>query len=353
MKKTKIQFAVFFLFLFLFFGCINLGGPSDKLDPVKDTSKTQPKQEPKAPEIIIISKTNQTISAEKPIIVPPEVAKPKGIHYTPNKDAKFAVYFIYVGDPTQHGDAILVKKGDAEILIDAGPESNAQNVLTTLETLGVDDIELLISTHADPEHYGGIPTILDNYDVEEFWWSGYSYGNPSYLELISQVNAKEIPVKQVKYSDSFEINGFNLFVLNPPESENKFTDIDNNAIAIKLTDRDFCLMLNSDILYGAQIKLIQRSINLQCEIMQTPTHGLGLGNSQIDQLLLKVKPKVAIMSGGPSDITSTADKIGSRPAVREKLKIKGVVSVYENYLDGGKTVKITSDGQLYSVDYVN
>lgn len=340
---------IIFISGMLLFGCLNFGQPSDKIAPVKDISKDNTKGSNAT--IVITSTKNKTVGTDKTNQTA-VIEQPINISYSEDTNAKMAAYFVYVGDEDHQGDAILIKKGDVDILVDAGPKENVGKLMTQLQSSGVDDIEILISTHADPDHYGGMKEVLDKYDVEQFWWNGQDDSDPNYKEILSEVNSKKIPVKKVSYGDKFEINGVTFSVLNPPEPEAAFTDSDNNAIALKVQDNKVCMMLTSDILFGAEIKLVQRPMDLQCDIMQMPTHGLGTGNAQIDQLLLKVQPKVAIMSGGPGDSTIGADKKGSRPATYEKLKVRGVTQIFENYKNGGKTVRVSTDGELYTVDYV-
>ena len=122
--------------------------------------------------------------------------------------------------------------------------------------------------------------------------------------------------------------------------------LDNDAIAVKVTDRNFCVLLTSDILFGAQTYL-QNNADVKCKIMQSPYHGLGIGNSQIATFLLKVNPDDVIVSGGPYE--NVQDPKGSRFSLYELTKLYGM-NHYDNY--NGKTVEITSDGTNYGIKYL-
>ncbi len=246
----------------------------------------------------------------------------------------------------RQGEAILIKKGDADILIDAGPAENANYLINFLRQKGVDDIELLISTHARPENYGALGTLLDNIEVEQFMWNGDTGGDAAYAALVEKAKQKSRKSLEAEYLSEISINGINLLVLNPRNWSERFSDIDNNGIVLKITDRDFCLMTTGDIAYGAQAKISTgNGFDPKCEVLQIPNYGLGLGTSQIDLLLLKVAPKTAIITGSPFD---PADE---RYTIEEKLRVKRI-RYYGNFNSSRNStniVRITSDGYNYSV----
>ncbi|MBI5046667.1 MBL fold metallo-hydrolase, partial [Candidatus Micrarchaeota archaeon] len=262
-------------------------------------------------------------------------------------DAKtpFVIYFISVGDSENQGDAILIRKGDLTVLIDAGPEKNVGNVVNFLNSKGVDTINILVSTVVDPEHYGGMNKVVDNFNVQEFWWSGNTFKEENYTKLINKIKQKGITDRLISRGEEYDLNGLKAKILNPSQPQT-FTDVSNNAIAMKLTQNNFCATLTSDMLFGAQAEVLNLN-DPKCSILQIPYHGLGKGTAQIDFLLLKVNPKDAIISGGIED-PSPGGK-GSRYSVLEKMRVKGI-KVYQNYVNG--TVRITSDAISYQIDYV-
>ncbi len=56
------------------------------------------------------------------------------------------------------GDAILVRSAGAVALIDAGPEPD--RLTRCLSRVGIDHIDLLVLTHYDLDHVGGVPALL-------------------------------------------------------------------------------------------------------------------------------------------------------------------------------------------------
>ncbi|MEK6979280.1 MAG: MBL fold metallo-hydrolase [Candidatus Micrarchaeota archaeon] len=346
--KNIFLFAIVAMLL-VAFGCINLGGeqkpvPDGKTGDGNGTSV-------KTPKVIETGGQNFTVAANK---TPDEnEGKTPGIKYESTPDDMIAIYFVYVGELDKHGDAILIKKGDVEILVDGGPSKTGEKTIDFLKTRGVDDIELMISTHADPEHYNGLIATADEYPVEEFWWAGNTFDDGVYSSFIADMK-KKTTVKAAAYGDKIEINGIKIEILNPQKDlADRYNDVKNDAIALKVSDRKFCAILTSDIVVGAQTNIIQQTgVDIKCPVMQAPYHGLGQGSAQIDLFLLKVNPKDVISSGGPAGYAYTdvsKDKIDTRKALRDKLKTRKM-NYWENYKNG--TVRVVSDGTEYNVQYM-
>ncbi|MDD5023094.1 MAG: hypothetical protein PHU63_02915, partial [Candidatus ainarchaeum sp.] len=118
-------------------------------------------------------------------------------------------------------------------------------------------------------------------------------------------------------------------------------------------------MLFSDTVYGPQAKMMtEYKEAMECDVMQIPFHGLGTGNTQLNLLLLYVKPEYVIMTGNENlgqvpnqDMMrdSTYQQIGYA-----KAKLYTVFpSDYPTKNSNGGTVKVTSDGDTYLVSYSN
>lgn len=326
--------------LLLAFGC--LGGAPEQ--PPMQENQTNGSNQGNI-QIIIGEQTNQTtvknMTEEE---TPPPILPPKtGLNYTRDPDALFGVYFIDVGGPALHGDAILIKKGDMDILVDAGPMQKSGKVVDFLRSRGVDDIEVLVSTNADPRHYGGIEAVSENFEIEEFWWNGQASNDADYSNLVQDIKAKAWKTEVVEDGFSSELNGINITALNPPAMD-RFDDVNNDAIVLRMDDRNFSLLLTSGIQTGAQGRLInQRQSEIRAELIQAPYYGVGSGTGNIGIFLITAKPKSMIISGSSDE--SAANGGSREPFMR--LMTQYNISWYDNYENG--TIRISGDGSTYSV----
>ncbi len=280
---------------------------------------------------------------------PPPVEESKEVNYTYGPNDSLAIYFIYVGDMQEklHGDAILIKKGDLDVLVDAGPLQSSGRVLDFLQSHNIDDIDVLVSTNADPRHYGGIGPVADAYRVEEFWWSGKAFGDAAYVALGATMASRVKTERNLSRGFSMTLDGVEFLALNP--GPKPFADVNNDAIVLRVSDRNFSAVLLSGVQFGAQGDLLnnQRAL-LKCNVMQAPYYGLGAGTSGIANFLASTRPELMVISGGPDESSVSG---GSRDPFRRLLDENDIAYI-ENYANGGQTVRILYDGESCAYGYL-
>ncbi len=86
------------------------------------------------------------------------------------------------------GDAVLVQLGTSQLLIDAGPYSDG--VLRCLEqNLPWWDrqLEILVISHADADHIGGMQAVMERYAVREVWLDPIAKDSAMFADLITTI----------------------------------------------------------------------------------------------------------------------------------------------------------------------
>jgi beta-lactamase superfamily II metal-dependent hydrolase len=140
------------------------------------------------------------------------------------------------------------------------------------------------------------------------------------------------------------LNGMTLTILNPIYKQ--FNDVNNDAIALRLDDRNFSMVLLSDAQFGAENEMLNHEQPLlRCQVMEAPYYGLGVGTASIGNFMKTLQPQVVVISGGPDQSASSG---GSRDPFRRTLQQDGI-PYYENYVGG--TLRVVSDGSNYSIGY--
>ena len=323
----------------LLFGC--LGGET----PANQTNQSNQSNQTKPPPVTIIigNQSNQTTTGntttEPP---PPPPPPPAGIDYEYDPNQIAGIFFFDVGSPTVHGSSILIKKGDLDILLDAGPAEKGPQVVNELVARGVDDIDVLVSTSADPRRYGGLAAVADHYEIEEFWWAGDTFDDPDYANIVQTITAEAESEKIVERGFSSELNGINFTALNPPSV--RFDDVNNDAIVLRVVDRNFTMLLLSNAQKGAHQKLVnEQQALIKARVMEAPYYGTGEGTRDIALFLITAKPEWAILEGSPDDSAANG---GDRDPFLELLEQYDIQ--WEETYDNG-TVRVTTDGNDYTV----
>lgn len=95
------------------------------------------------------------------------------------------VAFLDVGQ----GDAIYIEAPNGnQMLIDGGPGKAVLRELSKVMPFYDRNIDVVIATHADQDHVGGLPDVLDKYKVGLFLETGVSGESSSYKELENILN---------------------------------------------------------------------------------------------------------------------------------------------------------------------
>ncbi len=257
------------------------------------------------------------------------------IEYAEDPNSNLFIYFITVGYGDTQGDAILIKKGDFDMLVDAGPLEKKHEVVNFLFEKGVDDIEVLVSTHEDPEHSGGLSYVGENFRIGEIWRP--EEGSAGYTAMINSIK-NENGIKYVEKGDQRIFNGLHIIVENPVAGDQRFFDTDNDGVVLRLEDRGFCTLLTGDIDGSAQTKILMDSE--PCDVVQMPWHGMSEGLSNLDFFFDTLEPYAIVISGSEKDWTN------SRQTLYNKAELRGI-EVYENY--DGTAAKVTFDGNDFAI----
>jgi competence protein ComEC len=125
-----------------------------------------------------------------------------------------------------HGLAVVVATGDGGTWVyDCGrmrdPSVGRRIIAPTLWARGVRYIDAIILSHADSDHYNGLPDLLDRFSVgvvrvpPDF----ATAANPGAIRLLEQVRARGVPVGLIAAGDRWEAAGARFSVWHPPRTE--------------------------------------------------------------------------------------------------------------------------------------
>ncbi|MBN1170476.1 MBL fold metallo-hydrolase [Candidatus Micrarchaeota archaeon] len=335
------------LMLIVFAAALLFGCTGETIQP-ENNATNETEIQPPPVSIIIEEQKNQTqedITPPSPPAAENET-ETTDIQYEFEPDIPMGIFFIDVSGSNLHGNAILIKKGDLDILVDAGPEQNKGKTVDLLKSRRVDDIDLLISTSADPRMYGALEAVMDNFEVEHFWWNGKTFRNQEYTALIGDIQEKVKETRIVSRGDRISLNGLELEILNP--SELAFDDVNNDAIVLKITDRNVSILLTSGVQRGATQKMTNEiASKIKSDILQAPYFGTGEGTRDIGLFLLASGPENVIITGSSDDSPANG---GSREPF-ERLLAQYNIGWYNQYELG--TIRITSNGYEYAIQNIS
>ena len=211
-------------------------------------------------------------------------------------ESQWAMAMLDVG----HGDATVIRSPEGRVVVvDGGDRSpygdlGRRVVSPFLRAHGMRRIDIMVATHGDRDHIGGLFTLLDHWDVGELWVSATMKGGPLENALIKKCSEKGIPVKRVHAGMNTDLGGAQLEVLHPPADWPAHYSDNDNAIVLRYTVAGTRMLLTADVEYAGEAAL--RRADCSADIMKAPHHGSNTSSSA--EFIEAVGPKLAIASTG-------------------------------------------------------
>lgn len=236
---------------------------------------------------------------------------------TQKEKQKTEMVFLDVGQ----GDAMLVSlPGDAQILIDAGPSDQILTKLSEYLPFYDKDIELAILTHPHIDHLQGFASVLKNYNVKNFIFSGVNYKSQVYAQLIEALKKEGSNIYLAKMGDAISYADQPILkILNPPQIllGQSFKNIHDSVIVsqLNLGRKKFLLLADAD--ENLDRKLITSNLIEDIDVIKVGHHGSKTATAP--ELLKIAKPEEAVISVGRNsyghpnpDVLERLQKIGAK-----------------------------------------
>ncbi|MFH1038365.1 MAG: helix-hairpin-helix domain-containing protein [PVC group bacterium] len=204
---------------------------------------------------------------------------------------KLVVSFIDVGQ----GESILIECPNCQaILIDGGNMSAGSQVVSYLRKRSIPKIDLLIATHPDADHMGGLANVIRNNIVGKFFDPDIPNPSTYYLKLLQLVKVMNIPSVRGRRGDEYRFGEVMLKILNPPDSLHE--NADNCSVVVELRYGENRFLFTGDAAAAAEIGMLEGRQVSRCQVLKIGHHGSI--SSTCMKLLHRVNPEVAVISCG-------------------------------------------------------
>ena len=169
-----------------------------------------------------------------------------------------------------------------------------------LDAQSIRELDMVVLTHPDFDHGGGLGHILQNYRVEHILGiSDMTLDSQTHQRLQSIAKARDIPYS-FRYKSEIDMKSdVKLNLLHPIDeaSTNLLDDNKNDdSLVLKLSYGEVDILFTGDIETNAETRLIESGQDLRSEVLKVPHHGSRSSSSAL--FLDKVQPKYAIFSLG-------------------------------------------------------
>lgn len=207
------------------------------------------------------------------------------------------VHYINVGQ----ADATLVLTSNKSILIDTGRMDVEDAVINYMRSKNVQRLDYLIITHFDRDHFGEAEDILEKVKIGTIVMPRQEITSIEHQRLMDLVATKE-EIKVLYANDIVgkELDGLDelsIKILAPLESF--YEESNNYSIVSMVTYGENKFLFTGDLEDETTICKTYTDAFLSCDAYKVGHHGSK--NSSGTEMLLKIKPKIAIISCGENN----------------------------------------------------
>jgi competence protein ComEC len=206
-------------------------------------------------------------------------------------------------------DYVLMFDCGSQQFLDAGKRS----VLPVLENLNIRQIDCLMLSHADIDHYGGALDVADGVTVKEVLLPQHmlddAKANPrkATANLLKGLEDRQIPIHVVQAGWTHDYQGHALELIWPPlPSEFPLERDNDSSLVLSIKTHGKRILLNGDIQQRAITTMLNRGMDLKADITDLAHHGSVV--KATPDWLEAVKPEIAIQSAGWARLYSDRDK---------------------------------------------
>ena len=215
-----------------------------------------------------------------------------------------------------HGLAVLVRSPDGKALLyDCGrmgdPRVGRRLIAPALWARGVRRIDVLILSHADSDHYNGLPDLLDRFEVAAVrvppGFGGAA--NPGAIRLLDEVRARGIPVAEVARGDRIDLGtGLDLEVLHPGREVRPGSTDNARSVVLAVESGRDRLLLTGDLEREGLTDLVARPPPDPPGVFLAPHHGGRASNPA--WLYEWARPSLVVASQRPPN-SGSRDPLGA------------------------------------------
>lgn len=273
-------------------------------------------------------------------------------------DEKLHLVFCDVGQ----GDAILIIQGSTQVLIDGGPGNQVLDCLANHLPFWDRTIELVILTHPELDHFGGLIDVVDRYNISQFVLNSIVNDSTAFWEFRDRVLAEGSEIHSLVAGDQINLTQLQFLVLwpspplrrgselvwHPTESTDKEKilgaassalraggggDLNETSVVVQLVFGDFDALLTGDISSRIEKQLSWENSD-PIEVLKVAHHGSKYSTGE--EFLARLKPKLGVIMVGKNSFGHPTEEVLGR------LESEGV-DYFRTDQDG--EIELVTDGK--------
>jgi competence protein ComEC len=195
------------------------------------------------------------------------------------------------------GDATLISKGNFHMLIDAGKNEMGATVVKFLKKENIEKLDLLIGTHPDSDHIGGLDDVLDAVSVDTVYMPKAKKSTKTYSDVESALEraGEKASMPEIGTEYTYDSNVILRF-LSPSKT---YSDSNDNSLVVQLAYGKTRFLFMGDAEETAESDILKKGYDLTCDVLKLGHHGSYTATSLA--FLQAADPTYAVISCGKNN----------------------------------------------------
>jgi competence protein ComEC len=225
------------------------------------------------------------------------------------------------------GQCLLLRSQGQTIMVDCGgtnDETVGDQAAAVLDSVGEDRVDVLILTHYDSDHTGGVVELMDRVTVVQLLMPDLNQDPETRAALEEAAQARNIPVTYVTEKTTVSLGNGQVTIF-PPDGVNGT----NAGISLLAQGEKTNILITGDLDGESEQRLLDRWNLPVVDILIAGHHGSKSSTTQ--ELLDQIQPKIVVISVGKNNYghpaQETLDRIAAVGAVVYRTDQCGTVKI--------------------------
>jgi len=246
---------------------------------------------------------------------------------------ELAVWFVDVGQ----ADCALLSDGSASVLVDAGGNATAKDVVAFLREQGIERLDYAIGTHPHEDHVGGLDAVLDAVPVDTLILPEKEGDTKTYEDVLDAARRNGVSIVRAKPESVYRVGTYTMTLLGPVKL---YDDMNNNSVVARVDHGENVFLFTGDIEAAAEKDILSMGYDVECTVLKAPHHGSETSSSYV--FLRAAYPEMVVVSCG-------LDNSYGHPHDGPMSRYRDAgATVYRTDTLG--SIRMTSDGRSITVD---
>ena len=204
--------------------------------------------------------------------------------------------FLDVGQ----GDATVVQGGAGTLLVDGGVaieggfDAGERVVLPALAALGVGRLDLVVASHADLDHAGGLGAVLREVPARRLWLPPGGRSDAAFAALVALARARGVAIEERAAEDPvLWLGDVAVETLWPPRAGPRPSRNDGSLV-LRVRVNGRVVLLPGDVERAAEKALSERGAALGADLLKLAHHGSRTSSTRA--FLDAASPALAVVS---------------------------------------------------------